>query len=122
MRALLFTVVLTALTSVTSPARADDLDALARAIDQSPDDARAYDAYATAAIKAKRFDDAIKKLKVAVARIPDYPEGYYKLAFAYRQKKEWADAADYYRRYVTLNPSRTDTWYGLGAALEGLGD
>jgi tetratricopeptide (TPR) repeat protein len=122
MRALLYTVVLTTLTSVTTPARADDLDALARAIDQSPEDARTYDAYAAAAIKAKRYDDAIKKLKIAVARLPDYPEGYYKLAFAYRQKKEWADAADYYRRYVTVNPSRTDTWYGLGAALEGLGD
>ncbi|MDB4966640.1 MAG: repeat-containing protein [Myxococcales bacterium] len=122
MRALLFPVVLTALTCVTAAARADDLDALARAIDESPQDSRTYDAYATSAIKAKRFDDAIKKLKIAVARIPDYPEGYYKLGYAYRQKKEWADAADYYRRYIAMNPARTDTWYGLGAALEGLGD
>ena len=123
MRALSYVVILGALTSVTSPARADDdLDALARAIDTSPDDARTYDAYAAAALKAKRYDDAIRKLKVGVARITDYPEGFYKLAYAYRQKKEWADAADYYRRYVTLNPSRTDTYYGLGAALQGLGD
>jgi tetratricopeptide (TPR) repeat protein len=114
--------VLALLTAVTSPARADDLDALAKAIEQSPDDARTYDAYATAALKQKRWDDAIHELKIAVARIADYPEGYYKLAYAYRQKHEWADAADYYRRYVVLNPSRTDTYYGLGAALEGMGD
>ena len=122
MRALQLSFVLALLTAVTPPARADDLGALADAIDKSPDDARAYDAYATAALKQKRWDDAIRKLKVGVARIPDYPEGYYKLAYAYRQKKEWADAADYYRRYIALNPSRTDTYYGLGAALEGMGD
>jgi tetratricopeptide (TPR) repeat protein len=123
MRALQYAFVLALLTCVTTPARAaDDLDALAQAIERSPDDARTYDAYASAALKAKLWEDAIRKLKVAVARIPDYPEGYYKLAYAYRQKKEWADAADYYRRYITLNPSRTDTYYGLGAALEGLGD
>ena len=123
MRALQSTAVLVALIALTVPARAgDDLDALARAIDASPDDARTYDAYATAALRQKRWDDAIRKLKIGVARIPDYAEGYYKLGYAFRQKREWADAADYYRRYVTLNPSRTDTWFGLGAALEGLGD
>ncbi|HEX9104875.1 MAG TPA: tetratricopeptide repeat protein, partial [Polyangia bacterium] len=122
MRALQVSFVLALLTAMTPSARADELDALAEAIDKSPDDARAYDAYATAALKQKRWDDAIKRLKVAVARVPDYPEGYYKLAYAYRQKKEWADAADYYRRYIGLNPARTDTYYGLGAALEGLGD
>jgi tetratricopeptide (TPR) repeat protein len=122
MRALQFSFVLATLTSITLPARADELSSLAQAIEQSPDDARTYDAYATAALHAKRWDDAIHELKIAVARIPDYPEGYYKLAYAYRQKKEWADAADYYRRYITLNPARTDTYYGLGAALEGLGD
>ena len=42
MRALLFTVVLSALTCITRPARADDLDALARAIDQSPEESRIY--------------------------------------------------------------------------------
>ncbi len=122
MRALKYAFVLATLTCITTPSLAEDLDTLSRAIDQSPDDARTYDAFAAAALKDKRWDEAIHKLKVAVARIPDYPEGYYKLAYAYRQKKEWADAADYYRRYVVLNPSRTDTYYGLGAALEGMGD
>src|SRR5215468_6912385 len=103
-----------ALAFLTAPARADELDGLAAAIEQHPDDSKTYDAYALAAFKAKRFDDAIRKLKVGVARIPDYGEGYYKLAFAYRQKKEWADAADYYRRYIALNPTKTDPYFGLG--------
>jgi tetratricopeptide (TPR) repeat protein len=106
-----------------APARAaDDLGTLAAAIDEHPDDGKAYDAFALAAFKEKRWDDAIKRLKIGVARIPDYSEGYYKLAFAYRQKKEWPDAADYYRRYIALNPTKTDPYFGLGAALEGLGD
>src|SRR5262249_9421339 len=105
------------------PARADDdLDALARAIDEHPDDTKAYDAYALAAFKQKKFDEAIRRLKVGVARMGEYGEGYYRLAYAYRQKKEWADAADYYRRYIALNPNKTDPYFGLGAALEGLGD
>ena len=77
---------------------------LARAIEAHPDDAKAYDAYALAAFKTKRYDDAIHELKIGVARIPDYGEGYYKLAYAFRQKSEWADAADYYRRYIALHP------------------
>jgi tetratricopeptide (TPR) repeat protein len=105
-----------------APAFADELDPLAAAIDQHPDDAKSYDAYAQAAFKAKRWDDAIRKLKVGVARIGDYGEGYYRLAYAYRQKKEWPDAADYYRRYIALNPQKTDPYFGLGISLEGMGD
>jgi tetratricopeptide (TPR) repeat protein len=107
---------------LTAPAFADDLDSLSQAIDQRPDDPKAYDAYAQAAFKAKRWDDAIRKLKVGVARIPDYNEGYYRLAYAFRQKKEWPDAADYYRRYIAVNPQKTDPYFGLGIALEGMGD
>jgi tetratricopeptide (TPR) repeat protein len=107
---------------LVSPARAEDLSTLASAVDANPDDPKAYDAYALAAFKEKRWDDAIKRLKLGVARIPDYPEGYYKLAYAYRQKKEWADAADYYRRYMALNPAKTDPYFGLAASLQGLGD
>jgi tetratricopeptide (TPR) repeat protein len=111
-----------AVLALTPAAFADDLDPLAQAIDQRPDDPKVYDAYAQAAFKAKRWDDAIRKLKVGVARVPEYPEGYYRLAYAYRQKKEWPDAADYYRRYIAINPQKTDPYFGLGIALEGLGD
>ncbi|HEX4458067.1 MAG TPA: tetratricopeptide repeat protein [Polyangia bacterium] len=108
--------------SVAAPALADELEDLGRVAEAHPDDMKACDAFAAAALKQKRYDDAIRHLKITVARVPDYPEGYYKLAYAYRAKKEWADAADYYRRYIALNPSRSDTYFGLGAALEGLGD
>jgi tetratricopeptide (TPR) repeat protein len=110
------------LLGATAAARGDELDTLSQAIDAQPDNAAAYDAYALAAFKAKRYDDAIRRLKSGVARISGYSEGYYKLAFAYRQKREWADAADYYRRYMQIYPAKTDPYFGLGASLQGLGD
>lgn len=108
--------------SLGSVARAQDLGALEKAIEQNPDDKAAYDAYALAAFKQKKWDDAIRRLKVGVARIPDYGDGYYKLAYAYRQKKEWADAADYYRRVIAIDPKNTNVYFGLAASLQGLGD
>jgi tetratricopeptide (TPR) repeat protein len=111
-----------AVSVLASPAFGDELETLAKAIDAAPESADAYDAYAKAALKANRLDDVIHKVKIGVARIPSYSQGYYWLAFAYRKKKEWADAADYYRRYIALNPTKTDPYFGLAASLEGLGD
>jgi superkiller protein 3 len=122
MRAKISGLVLVAAMLCAAPAHADELDLLAKAIDDRPEDPKSYDAYALAAFKVKRWDEAIRKLKQGVARIPEYGDGYYKLAYAYRQKQEWADAADYYRRYIVLNPSKTDPYFGLAASLQGLGD
>jgi len=113
---------LAALVAAPTAALADELDDLHKAIVEHPDDPKAYDAYAAAALKQRRYDEAIKQLKVGVARIPSFPEGYYKLAVAFRQKREWADAADYYRRTIALDPKRVDPYFGLGASLQGLGD
>jgi tetratricopeptide (TPR) repeat protein len=104
------------------PALADDLDPFAAAIDANPDDAKAYEAYAVAAISKNRLDDAIAKVKQGVARVPDFARGYYLLAYAYRKKQAWADAADYYRVYIALRPNEVDPWFGLGKSLVGLGD
>jgi tetratricopeptide (TPR) repeat protein len=99
----------------------DELAAAARAIDARPD-AEAYDVYAGVAFKLKRWDEAIARLKQGTARLPGYHAGVYKLAYAYRQKKDFAAAADAYRKFATLEPTRSDTWFGLGAALQGAGD
>jgi tetratricopeptide (TPR) repeat protein len=108
--------------ALAGPAWADELDALARSVDERPEDPKAYDEYAKAALKAKRYDDVIRKVKIGTARLPDYTQGYYWLALAYRSRREWPDAADYYRRYIEKNPSKADPYFGLGASLEGLGD
>ncbi len=100
----------------------DELAAPGRAIDAAPDSADAYDAYAQAAFRMKRWDDAIMRLKLGVARIPGYHAGWYKLAYAYRQKHAFTEAAAAYRKFGELEPSRADTYFGLGAALQGAGD
>ena|SRR5579883_621808 len=114
--------VLLPLALASAPVLADELDSLAQAIDHSPDDASAYEAYARAAFGKRQFDDAIARLKVGVARIPDFARGYYLLAYAYREKHAWADAADYYRIYIALRPKETSPYFGLGKSLEELGD
>jgi len=122
MRAVACSVFLVGVIAIARPAVADELDALAKNVDEHPEDKSAYDEFAKAALKAKRYDDVIKKVKIGTARLEGYTQGYYWLALAYRSKKEWADAADYYRRYIEKNPGKTDPWFGLAAALEGLGD
>jgi tetratricopeptide (TPR) repeat protein len=106
---------------LSTPVFAQSLEDLDRAVAERPDDPAAYDAFAKEAFRAKRWEEAIRRLKVGVARLADYSEGYYKLAYAFRQKREWADAADYYRRYSALNPTKSDPWFGLAASLQGLG-
>ena len=120
MRAFVISLALVALAA--TPAVAQDLDALGKSVDEHPEDPKSYDAYAQQALRARRYDDVIKRVKIGTARIPEYTQGYYWLAVAYRSKKEWADAADYYRRYIEKNPTKTDPWFGLAASLEGLGD
>lgn len=100
----------------------DPLPGLAQAIAAHPDDAAAYDAYAQAALKLRRWDDAIAQLKLGVARIPSYHKGWYKLAYGYRSKGSFAEAAAAYRRFAELEPGKADPFFGLAASLQGAGD
>src|SRR2546428_13940079 len=96
---------LASLTFAAAPARADDeLTPFARAIDANPDDAKTYEAFGTKALVMARYDEAIARLKIGVARIPDFGNGYYMLAYALRKKQMLADAADYYRRRIAPQP------------------
>ncbi|MSP62937.1 MAG: tetratricopeptide repeat protein [Myxococcales bacterium] len=99
----------------------DEFATLAAAIDANPDDMKAYDAYASKAVKADKFDEAIARLKVGVARSGDFPNGYYLLAYAYRKKAVWVDAADYYRRCIGLKHKENESYFGLGKSLAGMG-
>jgi len=111
----------TAAGDTLEPAAGDPLVSLGRAIDANPT-AEAYDAYATAAFRAKRWDEAIARLKIGVQQIPGYHAGWYKLGYAYRQTHAFADAAAAYRKYTELEPTKADPWFGLAAALQGAGD
>ena len=127
---LLPTALAAALLLVSTGARAQDLDQLQRAIDANPEDGGAYERYATEAIRNKQYDEAIARLRLGVARIPEFARAYYLLGVAARnragtataQKSDWNDAAVYYRVYIALRPSETDAWFGLGKALAGMNE
>ena len=99
----------------------DGLVPLGRAIDASPSPAT-YDAYAQAAFRARRWDEAIARLKVGTVQLPAYHQGWYKLGYAYRQQHAFGEAAAAYRKFAELEPAQADPYFGLGAALEGVGD
>ena len=105
-----------------APALADELDAYAKAVDDHPDDVKAYESYATAAISMRRYDDAINRLKLGIARIASFNRGFYLLAFAYRSKQAWPDAAAFYRVSIAVKQQETEAYFGLGKALAGMGD
>jgi tetratricopeptide (TPR) repeat protein len=100
----------------------DELAALGRALDASPDDRAAYEAYATKALGSGKFDEGIAKLKVGVARVSDFANGYYLLGYAYRKKGVFADAAAFYRIAIALKHKELESQFGLGQSLAGLGD
>ncbi len=109
--------------AAASPAHADDeLDTAAKAIDASPDDFHVYEAYGIMALNKGKFDDAIGKMKIGVARLPEWKKGYYYLAYAARKKQAWADAADYYRRCIEIKQQENESYFGLGMSLSGIGD
>lgn len=87
-----------------------------------PDDERAYEGYAMAAIGAGRYDDAITRLRSAVDRMPRFGRGYYLLGVAYRSNGEHALAAACYRRCIELGAQVNDARYGLARALAADGD
>ena len=64
MRASFVFLVPTAVAALMQPAYADELDDLGRAVDDHPTNPEAYDAFARAAFKAKRYDDAIRRLRL----------------------------------------------------------
>ena len=103
-------------------ARADELSSWAQGIADRPSDPQAYEAYAVAAMTARRWDDAIRALRAGVDRVPQFGRGYYLLALAHRNKGEWAEAAGYYRTCISLKSQVNDARFGLAKALVALGD
>ncbi len=103
---------------------ADELAFAGAAIAAHPDDEKSYDAYALAAFRAHRWDEAIASLKGGLARpgLSRWAEGYYKLAFAYRQKQSWNDAVAASQKASALAPDRADTYYGWAVAADKGGD
>lgn len=83
-------------------------------------------AHVEALIRAERFDDAEKTIKVLTENHPDLVGGWIALGDLMRQREKYADAIAAYDRALDLMPAeRSDRWFPLyarGIARERSGD
>jgi cytochrome c-type biogenesis protein CcmH/NrfG len=72
---------------------------------QQTDQLKLLGANAASAYHAGKYDEAIKDLQSIAAQRPNDPDVQYALAQAYRQKKDYKQAADHINRAITIVPS-----------------
>lgn len=77
---------------------------------------------AAADIKAKRYDDALRRLSLARPLIQQYPESYLMLGSALEGKKDYAAARDFYNAAIDRNPYLSEAYWGFATSSEQLGD
>jgi tetratricopeptide (TPR) repeat protein len=71
---------------------------------------------------AKNYAAAADKFEAAVAADPGYALAWYKLASVRRRLNQCTGAIAAYRRYSTLEPDKSEPYYGLGLCLRETGD
>jgi tetratricopeptide (TPR) repeat protein len=71
---------------------------------------------------AKNYAAAADKFEAAVAADPGYALAWYKLASVRRRMNQCTGAIAAYRRYSTLEPDKSEPYYGLGLCLRETGD
>lgn len=77
---------------------------------------------AAADIKAKRYDDALRRLSLARPLIQQYPESYLMVGSALEGKKDYAAARDFYNAAIDRNPYLSEAYWGFATSSEKLGD
>lgn len=82
----------------------------------------AYDAAAPLWFRAAKYDVAIRRLGIAVARRPKYAMGWYNLAFAYRKTQDYPKAVEAYQKFIELRPKEPDPYFGLGMTFKAMGE
>jgi len=82
----------------------------------SPASEAAY-AEGQALFNAKNYAGAADKFEAAVAADPGYALAWYSLASVRRRMNQCTSAIAAYRRYSTLEPDKSEPYYGLGLCL-----
>jgi tetratricopeptide (TPR) repeat protein len=91
------------------------------ALAASPASEAAY-AEGQALFNAKSYAAAADKFEAAVAADPGYALAWYSLASVRRRMNQCTGAIAAYRRYSTLEPDKSEPYYGLGLCLRETGD
>ncbi|HEX4883756.1 MAG TPA: tetratricopeptide repeat protein [Casimicrobiaceae bacterium] len=101
------------------------LAAPARAVLDEPTPAQASDAdYAAgrAALEAKQWDEAVRRLERAAVRHPDDADLHNALGYAYRNRKQLDLAFTHYKRALALDPRHRGAHEYIGEAYLMAGD
>jgi tetratricopeptide (TPR) repeat protein len=72
-------------------------------------------------LRRRRFGDAKAAFARALAIVPDSPDALFGIAQAHQENGESQAAADYFRRYLIVNPGDQGAWVRLGLCLLALG-
>lgn len=73
-------------------------------------------------VKAKRYDDALRKLDAARPQILAYPEAFVLVGRALEGKKEYADAQAFYNAALDRDPTLAEAYWGMATTAEAMGD
>jgi tetratricopeptide (TPR) repeat protein len=71
--------------------------------------------------RMEKYPDALRDIRQALNISPNFSNALLIEASLLRRKKDYAGAADAYRKLTQANPSDPDAWASLGDALEGTG-
>jgi tetratricopeptide (TPR) repeat protein len=73
-------------------------------------------------VKAKRYDQALRKLDAARPAILAYPEAFVLVGRSLEGKKEYADAQAFYNAALDRDPTLAEAYWGMATTAEAMGD
>ena len=74
------------------------------------------------AIKAKKYEQALKFLNAVIDLAPDYAEGWNRRAYVFYKQNDYRQAVGDLRRVLALDPNHFKALDGLGSILRTTGD
>lgn len=77
---------------------------------------------AIALLHARRYEYAITALDSVLQMVPDMPEAYVNMGYAFIGLKEYGPARGAFEKAIDLKPDQINAYYGMALALEGLKD
>ena len=107
---------------LTSMERHDEAaEALTRGLDVAPMMPEMSIQLGYVLLRRRHFADAKAAFARALAIVPDSPDALFGIAQAHQENGESQAAADYFRRYLIVNPGDQGAWVRLGLCLLALG-
>jgi tetratricopeptide (TPR) repeat protein len=98
------------------------VEAYEKVLDLNPEAAGALVNLGTIYYRQRKFAEAEKYYKDAIAADPGYPLAQFNLGNLYDEQGRLKEAVEYYRRALNLNPSYADAHFNLALLCERTGD